>query len=152
MSRPPHRGGNTAKSSAPAPVPSAPPSPEVTAHQLDRFLDLQSTEIGLRAKELDIRMRELDNAHKYSERALDAQVQDRDMERRHNRRAQYAFYGVVAFLFVLLAAVLCFSMYIGKDEIAKDVMKSVALILPSVIGGYYAGKAAAKKEEKAADG
>ncbi len=126
---------------------SLPASPEITVAQLDRFLELQAQELGLRAREMDLRQQELQNAHAYSEQSLRAQLEDRDAERRHQHQERVASYGFVAFLFTALLAVLLTALLMGKDEFARELLKAVLYVVPAGAGGYFAGLRRGKNKD-----
>ena len=126
---------------------SVPPSPEITVTQLDRFLELQAQELGLRAREMDLRQQELQNAHTYSEQSLRAQLEDRDADRRHQHRERVAWYAFVAFLFTALLTVLLIALLMGKDEFARELLKAVLYVVPAGAGGYFAGRRRGKGKD-----
>jgi hypothetical protein len=126
---------------------SLPASPEITVTQLDRFLELQAQELGLRAREMDLRQQELQNAHAYSEQSLRAQLEDRDAERRHQHQERVASYGFVAFLFTALLTVLLTALLMGKDEFARELLKAVLYVVPAGAGGYFAGLRRGKSKD-----
>lgn len=128
---------------------SIPPSPEITVTQLDRFLELQAQELGLRAREMDLRQQELQNAHAYSEQSLRAQLQDRDADRRHRHQERVASYAFVAFLFTALLGVLLAALLQGKDEFARELLKAVLYVIPAGAGGYFAGRQRGKSKDDA---
>lgn len=125
-----------------------PSSPEITVSQLDRFLELQAQELGLRAREMDLKQQELQNAHAYSEQSLRAQLQDRDADRKHQHKERLASYGFVAFLFTALLVVLLTALLQGKDEFARELLKAVLYVIPAGAGGYFAGRQRAKNKEE----
>jgi hypothetical protein len=127
--------------------PSIPPSPEITVPQLDRFLELQSLELGLRAREMDLKQQELQNAHAYSEQSLRAQLQDRDADRQHEHRQRLASYAFIAFLFTALLGVLLAALVAGKDEFARELLKAVLYVVPAGAGGYFAGRRRGKNRD-----
>lgn len=134
-----------------SPPDSAPPAPEITAAQLDRFLDLQAQDLGLRAREMDLRQQEIQNAHALSEQSLRAQLQDRDADRRHQRQERQARYAFIAFLFTALLAVMVIALLQGKDEFARELLKAMLYIVPAGAGGYFAGLQRAKGRADAED-
>lgn len=121
-----------------------PPAPQ----QLDRLLDLHTRELNLRAREMDVRLQELTNAHVYSEQALQAQLQDREADRRHQRGEKNSWYIFVGVLFLALMAAMGMALHTGHDDFARELLKAVLYVLPAGAGGYFAGKHKEKKEEK----
>ena len=116
--------------------------------QLDRFLDLQTQELNLRAREMDIRLQELTNAHTFSEQALKAQLQDREADRRHQRGEKNSWYFFVGVLFFALMAAIGIALFTGHEEFARELLRAVLYVVPAGAGGYFAGKHKEKIQEK----
>ena len=121
--------------------------PKATAPQLDRFLDLQTQDLNLRAREMDLRLQELNNAHNFSEQALSAQLQDREAERRHRRGEQHSWYIFVGLLVLVLLITMLASLFLDKDEFARELLKALLYVAPAGAGGYFYGKHREKKQE-----
>lgn len=116
--------------------------------QLDRFLDLQTQELNLRAREMDIRLQELTNAHAYSEQALHAQLRDREADRRHQRGEQNSWYLFIGMLFFALMAAMGIALFTGHEDFARELLKAVLYVVPAGAGGYFAGRHKEKSQEK----
>ncbi len=124
------------------------PAPQATAPQLDRFLDLQTQELNLRAREMDLRLQELNNAHNFSEQALSAQLQDREAERRHQRGEQHSWYVFVGLLVLVLLTAMLTSLYLDKEEFARELLKALLYVAPAGAGGYFYGRNREKKKQE----
>jgi hypothetical protein len=134
--------------------PGAPPVPAddhtnaPAPQQLDRLLDLHTRELNLRAREMDVRLQELTNAHVYSERALQAQLQDREADRRHQRGEKNSWYIFVGVLFFALVAAMGIALFTGHEDFARELLRAVLYVVPAGAGGYFAGKHKERNQEK----
>ena len=114
---------------------------------VDAFIKNQTKELEIRAFELELKKQQDTNSLSFSKDALAAQERDRKHERECERGKQRDRYGLVALLGVLLAAVLLGAMYLNKDELAKELIKAMLYVAPSLLGGYALGKQAQKKKD-----
>jgi hypothetical protein len=116
--------------------------------QLDHFLDLQTRELNLRAREMDIRLQELTNARVFSEQALQAQLQDREADRRHQRGEKNSWYIFVAVLLFALITAMGIALFTGHEDFAQELLKAVLYVVPAGAGGYFAGKHVQRGQER----
>ena len=117
-------------------TPPRPPSEETIA----KLLEVQSRELSVRTKDIELRQNELAHAAKWAEKTIDAQVQDRQAERvfQHKQTvARYLGAGVIAL------AILAFSgwaLYLNKDAIVMEALKLIGSAAIGFGGGYFYGK------------
>ncbi|MGH7623656.1 MAG: hypothetical protein ACREMU_15040 [Gemmatimonadaceae bacterium] len=112
------------------------PSPEL----IQEFLRQQGAQIAIRQEELEIQKQELKNTHEYAQKSLDAQLEDRKdtrAERRSARRDLFLFTGIIIFFLLVLMG---YSVYRGSEDLAKEILKDVVLIVGGGMGGYSVGR------------
>ncbi len=112
------------------------------------FFALQEREIQLRQDEISIQKQERANAHEYAKAALEAQARDRQDARNHSkteRRDRLVFCGVITVILVLfvLAAI-----FLNQVELAKELVKNVALLAGGALAGYSYGTRKSKDGSK----
>lgn len=104
--------------------------------QIDRFLDLQHKEVELRKNELEFRKNSENNSYQVAIKNLDAVKEDRQSERVFQDKQstkRYIFSGVMIFIFM---ALLAYAMYLGKEKMAYEILKTIAFLIAGGIGGY----------------
>lgn len=110
--------------------------PQLDPVLLERLLENQAQELGIRQQELILQQQQSQNSHEYAQMALDAQVKDREQGRNHYQRYRRERLYFAAFIAVLLVGFLVFALHIGKDTIALEVLKALVYLLAGGLGGY----------------
>lgn len=113
------------------------------------FFQLQEREIEVRQEEINLQKLERGNAHEYAKLALDAQAVDRKDARNHGkteRRDRLVFAGVII---LILVGFVITAIYLNQVELAKELVKNVALLAGGALAGYSYG--ARKSKDKKAD-
>ncbi len=101
------------------------------------FLDNQANDLISRQTEQELRKRELETTHEYSVRLLDAEFLDRQREREHQRSTSFNASMLIAFLSLLLAAGICYALYLNKDQLVMEFLKAILFIVTGGVGGYF---------------
>jgi hypothetical protein len=94
------------------------------------------------AHEASLKRLELANAHEYAQHALQLESEGAQRQRdaeRSERRDQMVF---AAFVLTLVAALILYALHIGKDQVALEALKDVALCTVGGAGGYAIGRKA----------
>jgi hypothetical protein len=126
-------------------VPAGPdPEPQFKPEVLEKFVDNQTRELEVRARELQLLEIEKTHAHEFALKSLDAQVQDRKAEREYHRLSLR--YGSVFFTAILasVVGVVVYAMHGGFKDIAVEIVKAIGLVLAGGLGGYGVGRTQAK--------
>ena len=100
------------------------------------FFQLQEREIEVRQEEINLQKLERGNAHEYAKLALDAQAVDRKDSRNHGkseRRDRLIFAGIVI---LILVGFVITAVYLNQVELAKELVKNVALLAAGALAGY----------------
>jgi len=118
---------------------------------LNKFLQLQEKELGLRQNEFTLRKQESEQNYKFSEKALEAQVQDNERSRTHYRTVQ--LHRIISGLIVLVigSGLFGYALYLGKDQIAIEALKILGTLIVGGIGGYGLGRLKAGSSTKDED-
>ena len=107
---------------------------------LEQFLKNQSKELDLRVKELDLQRQADAHNYQYAQSSLDLQAKDRESSRVHLLSSRKTSYIFALIMFVLLAFILCYALYLNKDQIAMEIIKAAIFIISGGAGGYALGK------------
>jgi len=129
-STPPH-GLPTRPSQTPPP-----PPPEL----ISKLLDMEAKRIALSQAELDARIRSDALDHDWSTKALSANENDRKHERvfRGQQTTKYLLFAGAALVVIL--AFMGYTVYAGKDDIAKKLIETIVLLIGGVLGGWGANE------------
>lgn len=107
---------------------------------IDQLIKNQARELELRAHELDLQQQQDRHNFEFAKESLNAQAQDRRDDRlfqRRQRRNAYIFAGVLA---VLIASLIVSAMWLNKDQVALEIIKSIVLLLSGGGAGYAIGR------------
>ena len=124
--------------------PAGEPDPEL----IRQFLHLQAQEINLRFEQINLQKQSITNSHEYAQKSLEADLVDFDRERKHTRtigRDRMVFAGFVVLVF---AAFITIALYLNKDQVAMEVIKTLGTLLIGGLGGYSIARLKPKKEEE----
>lgn len=105
---------------------------------LRRLLDNQANEIFTRQTEQELRRQEIETAHEYSLKLLDAQLIDRQRDREHQRSTNSSGCIILGFLSVLFAGGICYALYLNKDPLVMEFLKAAVFLLTGGLGGWAA--------------
>jgi hypothetical protein len=112
----------------------------VPTETINRFLDNQGRELSLREREIELRAQDITSQSSYAHAALDAQERDTEKNRQHQNRQTIARYIFSAIMTLICLGFIGYSMSIGQEAIAVEVMKFVAYMSAGGIGGYFLGR------------
>ncbi|WP_431113114.1 hypothetical protein [Variovorax paradoxus] len=101
----------------------------------------------MRSKEMDLRIRELDNNTAHAEKILLTQERDRQNERLHVFRRDIVKICLIGFGVLALVVVMLVGMYLNKDALVSDILKIVSGAVLGALGGYGLGKSKGKKKK-----
>jgi hypothetical protein len=108
------------------------------------FFELQAREIEVRQDEINLQKLERGNAHEYAKLALDAQAKDRQDARNHGkteRRDRLIFAGIIV---LVLVAFVIIAIQLNQVDLAKELVKNVALLAGGALAGYSYGSRKSK--------
>lgn len=112
------------------------PGPLLDPEIFNKFLENQARELALREQELLLQHQQSANAHEYAQLALQAQVEDREQNRKHHQKFRRERLWFATFVSLLLAAFLAYTLTIGKDVFAQEILKALVYLLAGGLGGY----------------
>jgi hypothetical protein len=123
------------------------PVPDTELIQL--FLHNQSKELDIKAKEIDQQRVSDQHTFEYSKIALEKEAIDRNAHRDFVRKCRKDTFLFISGIGALITLVVGYSLYIGKDQIAMEIIKSLIFLLSGGAGGYALGrKEKAKNSEE----
>ena len=112
------------------------------------FIELQKKEMQVRADEVAIRSKEIENSHEYAMKALEAQknfYQNAPTERRKDR---WQMFWICAFGFILVVAFFIYLFSSGNGEFAKETIKYLIGALFGGSAGYGIGSRKSRKNQE----
>ncbi|MBW1650706.1 MAG: hypothetical protein JRJ44_08555 [Deltaproteobacteria bacterium] len=111
------------------------PEPPLDPSNMERFFDLQKHELMLRTEELSLHKTRDENQKEIAEKAITANLEDRERERSYLlRNNKYVF----VWLTIIVIIVLSFAgyiFYLGKEESLIELAKYIFTLSVGVIGG-----------------
>ncbi len=117
---------------------------------VQKLVENQTRELEVRQQELILQQQQIVTGHEFSQLSLKAQLEDRERNRQHfqkYRRERLYFGGFIA---ILLTGFIIYSLQLGKDAFAIEVLKALVFLLSGGISGYAlkgAGKSEAHKND-----
>ncbi|MBC6400242.1 MAG: YrzE family protein [Ekhidna sp.] len=113
-----------------------------------QFLENQSKELENATQEIKFKELNEKNAFKYASKALEAQKEDRREERDQlTLFMKYGFWLTVLVL-LLMSVFVAGCIYTNNINIIVSILKVIAYVLPSAIGGYFIGLNRRKKSSR----
>ena len=124
------------------------PLPEpVEQDVLRQFAENQAQEFHLRQQEQSVRRQEVENAHEYALKLLDAQLVDRQRERESSKNHLTTGGWFVMVIVLALIGGICYALYLNKDQLVIELVKAIIFIVSGGIGGYSLKTLNAKKDD-----
>lgn len=114
---------------------------------VERFLENQTKELELRAQELTLQKQKDANAFEFGKEALTVKATDRKDQRDHEKCQRKHSYFFAGFVTLVVAAVILYSLFTGKEAFALEIVKALVFILTGGAGGYGLAKASAAKHK-----
>lgn len=107
---------------------------------IKEFLENQKREIEIRAGELQLKAQEDAHAFEHAGRALAAQERDRHDDRNFRlKSAKHRYWFVGALVVAALAFILSLA-YMGKDQLAIEIVKAAIYLATGATAGFFYGK------------
>lgn len=110
------------------------------APAIEKFLANQEKEIALKNIEIELAKQKDKHSFEYATKALETTKNDRDAHRQACMEVGKSRIRFAMFALVVIAAFLLFTMYLGKDQIAMEILKIIAYVAVGGIGGYSVGR------------
>lgn len=112
----------------------------VKPETVEKFIELQTREQGLRQQELAIRAKELEHQAKHAGEMLAAQERDLEKDRGHNRVMTRTKLVFAAFVLVIVLAFIFEALRMNKDAFVMEVLKLAVTFFAGGAGGYGVAK------------
>ncbi len=122
---------------------------QFTPQMLEQLIDNQTKELSLRAKEIDLNRQRDEHAYEFGREALQAQKEDRQNQREHNRIMQRNGLVLVGVIVVILTIIVIVALFLNKESVAMEIIKACAFFTTGGALGYSARtkKAVVKSDE-----
>jgi hypothetical protein len=114
---------------------------------LKQFVANSAKELELRAQELALREKQDGYNFDYAKKTLDAQERDRKHERECTRKSRVDFYYLIFGVVLLVALLLGILAWIGRGDIALEIIKALFFLISGGAGGYGIGRSRSKQSE-----
>ncbi len=109
------------------------------------FLDNQTKELEIKAKQLALQKQEDDHGFEFGKAALAAKAQDRNFQREHDLKSRIYTYGLIGIVVLLISGIIFYAMYSGNKDIAMEIIKAIVYLAGGGLGGYGVAKAGDSK-------
>src|SRR5438552_13430387 len=119
-----------------SPPPDKPPDSHIPPFDFTLFLQNQAQELALRREEIELKREQAHSSWEYANKALEAQLEDRTRERAFTLKGQQGARIFVGSMVGILAVFLSIALFLDKDQIAMEIVKSIGLLFAGGIGGY----------------
>jgi hypothetical protein len=116
------------------------PSLAIEPSAIDQLLRNQAQELLIREEEIKLKQGQISGTTEIAKESIRAQLEDRERDRQNERRIQrerlvfYGFVGLLITIFVTIALVY------NKEQVALEVIKTIAFLLTGGVGGYSLGR------------
>lgn len=104
------------------------------------FLENQSREIEIRAREMELEKQRDDRRFEFAKRALEAQIQDSREQRDFHLKAMRSAYVFTILAGIVFVGLLVTALALNKDQVALEIIKAVIFVATGGAGGYALGK------------
>jgi hypothetical protein len=125
-----------------------PPATAFSPETIDALIRNQAKDLAVRAEEVSLQKQQDTNNFEFGRQALQAQLEDRNAQREHAKTMRWSLYALLAFLSLLLAALLGVCLWHDKDVMALEIIKAIIYIVSGGLGGWGLHSATSNKEDK----
>lgn len=113
---------------------------------IELFLQNQSKELDIKAKEIEQQKISDQHSFEFSKISIEKTAIDRNAHRDFIRKCRKDTFLFISGITALIACLVGYSLWIGKDQIAMEIIKSVIFLLSGGAGGYALGRRGADKK------
>lgn len=122
-------------------------SPEQESVLLNKWFDVQTQEMRLQADRLKLEEKELINNHDIAKITIDKQAIDRNQQREFVKQCRKDTFLFISGISGLIAVLIISALWLGKDQIAMEIIKDIIFLLSGGAGGYAIGKNKSKNTD-----
>lgn len=110
--------------------------PPLAPATIAQLVENQSKELELRAQELSLQRQADSHGFEFGKKALEAQIDDRRMQRDYSQQMQRSQHYLVSFLALLVFGIITAALFLNKEAIASEIIKAVGYMTAGGFGGY----------------
>jgi hypothetical protein len=114
--------------------------PPLSPAVVERLVENQAQQLQLKAEELELQRQKDKNAFEFGKESLKVQAQDREKQREHDRIVRLQVLVFAGVIVLLIISLLVFSLWMGKDAFAGEVLKGAVFLVSGFAGGYGTAK------------
>ena len=129
----------------------APDPQTLEPRTIEQLVQNQTRELDLRTRELELQQQQDRHNFEFSKAALATQAQDRESERGFQKTQRRDGFLLVAFVAIVIVGIMGYALWLNKDDVAMEIIKSIMLFLSGGGTGYALGKHQSKTPTKPAD-
>lgn len=111
----------------------------LTPAVVERIVSNQTKDLEIREKEIEQAKLTQSNDHEFALASLQAQVQDRADERKHEANNTKYYLGFAVLIILGLFGLFALAISKGKDQIVMEVLKVIMYVGAGALGGYSWG-------------
>lgn len=123
---------------------STPPN-KLPTELIDKFLTNQSLELKNQSQENELRKLNESNSYDYACKALEAQKEDRKESRQQATLFMKFGFALTVIILILAALFIYYCISTGNISLLYSILKGLALVVPSLLSGYFYGLNRGKK-------
>lgn len=113
---------------------------------IEKFLANQTQELTIRAQELELEKQKDNNGFQFAQKSLDAQIADRRHQREFESKNRKSLYLLIVLIIIAICALVAFALNLNKDDVAKEIIKSITYVATGFLGGYGTAKLRQKQD------
>ncbi|KTD29689.1 YrzE family protein [Legionella maceachernii] len=106
---------------------------------VERIVSNQTKDLELREKEIEQAKLTQSNDHEFALASLQAQIQDRADERKHEANNTKYYLGFAMLIIAGLFGLFALAISKGKDQIVMEILKVITYVGAGALGGYTWG-------------
>lgn len=120
-------------------------SKEFPTQLIDKFLSNQSLELKNQSQENELRKLNESNSYDYACKALEAQKEDRKESRQQATLFMKFGFVLTIMILILTSIFIYYCINSGNISLLYSILKGLALMIPTLLGGYFYGLNRGKK-------
>lgn len=114
----------------------------------EKYIEVQIREIEFRERELEFKKKQDENNYEYAKESLRFQSEDIKNLRNHETKKEKQGLLIICTVIMMFFAVIVVALFLDKDQLLTDIIRSAGYIFGGGITGYGIGLQKGKTKEK----
>jgi hypothetical protein len=114
----------------------------------EKYIEVQIREIQLRERELEFKKKQDENNYDYARESLKFQSEDLKNRRNHETKKEKQGLLIICSVIMMFFAVIVVALFLDKDQLLSDIIRSAGYIFGGGITGYGIGLQKGKTRSK----